>query len=208
MNKNLEVVRDWYDQHVDEYLQSGDVLFQDLLDVFLGYVPEGGTILDMGSGTGRDVDYFHRHGYVATGIDLSEKMIDHAKKNFSGTFVVGDFIDTGFEGQSFDAIWSSSALLTHLGCSDMDMALDEVARIVKVGGIFGGIVKAGPGGMIGEFSKKGFVFNRYSEEELRNFLESKGIHVEFSKAFDHGGQDWIFFVAHILKRTKSMKRLG
>lgn len=67
MNKNL-------------YLQGGDVSFPDVLDLFLTYVPKGSSILDMGCGAGRDMDYFSKKGYQATSIDISDKIIKHAKK--------------------------------------------------------------------------------------------------------------------------------
>lgn len=197
MNKNSQIVRDWYDQNLDAYLRGGDVLFQDLLEDFLAFVPKGGTILDMGSGTGRDVGYFNEHGYTATGIDFSQAMVSHAKQNFKGSFFMKDFTGTGFDDNSFDAVWSSSAVLTHLDLNETDRALDEIVRVVKPGGMFGGIVMRGAGGLIGALSKKGFIFNQYTEDELRNTLGKRDMEVLISRNFNYNNRDWIFFVSRL-----------
>lgn len=203
MKKNSHIVRDWYNQNLDAYLQSGDVLFRDILEDFLTAVPERKIILDMGSGTGRDVGYFNEHGRVAIGIDFSQEMIHHAQKNFRGKFFVKDFIHTGFADDSFDAIWSSSALLTHLDKIEINQALDEVIRVVKPNGIFGGTVMAVSGGLIGTLSKKGFIFNRYTEIELGDILNKKDMEILRSRIFTYNSHDWIFFVA----RTSEKKNL-
>jgi 2-polyprenyl-3-methyl-5-hydroxy-6-metoxy-1,4-benzoquinol methylase len=40
---------------------------------FLAYIPQGGRILDVGFGSGRDLAYFSKQGYLAHGIDLVEE---------------------------------------------------------------------------------------------------------------------------------------
>lgn len=45
-----------------------------LYERFLKYVPEGGRILDLGCGSGRDVKAFRDRGYVADGADRSEEL--------------------------------------------------------------------------------------------------------------------------------------
>ncbi len=199
MNKNSKLVRDWYNRNIEEYLQSGDVLLQDILDEFLTFLPQKSSILDMGSGTGRDVGYFHDHGYDVTGVDFSQEMIHHAKNNFPGNFLIGDFTETEFKASSFDGVWSSSAVLTHLDRGDTNRGLDEVVRLTKHGGVFGGVVMHSPGGMIGSISKKGFIFNRYSENELEEILTQKGMKMVLSRIFDFNDRNWIFFVASISK---------
>lgn len=199
MNKNSRSVRDWYDRNMKKYLQSGDVLLQDILDEFLTFVPENGSVFDMGSGTGRDVGYFHDHGYGAIGMDFSREMVRHAKRNFPGKFILGEFTETGFEESAFDAVWSSSAALTHLDRIDTDKVLDEVVRLTKNGGVFGGVVMQGPGGMMGAVSKKGFIFNRYSKRELEDLIACKGMRMLISRIFDFNGSNWIFFVASVSK---------
>jgi len=199
MNKNSRIVQEWYNQNLDVYTKDGDTLFCDILDEFLSFIPNRGSILDMGSGLGRDVDYFTKKGYVATGIDFSEKMITYAQKNFEGNFIGGNFTNTKFDDNSFNAVWSSSAVLTHLDKKGTNDTLDEIVRIVMPGGILGGIAMQGAGGDIGAISKKGFIFNRYTLDEINEILKKRNVEMIFSRIFEYNQKKWIFFISRIEK---------
>ena len=41
-----------------------------------------GNLVDIGCGTGRDVNFFNTNGITATGVDISPKEIGDAKKRF------------------------------------------------------------------------------------------------------------------------------
>ena len=53
--------------------------FMDNLTNYLN-IPEGGKILDLACGKGRHSVYLNSLGYDVTGVDLSEKSINHAKQ--------------------------------------------------------------------------------------------------------------------------------
>src|SRR5690625_5285509 len=46
------------------------------------YVPVGSKVIDIGCGSGYGTYKLYEAGFVATGIDLSEKMIELAKEQF------------------------------------------------------------------------------------------------------------------------------
>lgn len=51
------------------------------------WLKKGGTILDVGCGAGKPVDEsLVKHGFVVNGIDISERMIELAKKNVPQAF--------------------------------------------------------------------------------------------------------------------------
>ena len=52
--------------------------FMDNLTNYLN-IPEGGKILDLACGKGRHSVYLNSLGYDVTGVDLSEKSINHTK---------------------------------------------------------------------------------------------------------------------------------
>ena len=58
---------------------------------FLKYVVPGGRIIDIGAGSGRDINYFKDRGYVVEGIDASEEMCRLAA-DYSGAEVNCDSI--------------------------------------------------------------------------------------------------------------------
>lgn len=72
----------------------------------------GRSVLDIGCGTGRDLGYLSRIGYEATGIDVSEAMLAHAREHHPrAEFARADMRDFDL-GRRFDAITClDSALL-------------------------------------------------------------------------------------------------
>jgi SAM-dependent methyltransferase len=82
---DLEVVRASYDAVADNYVQMiGDPgpWLRAALDAFSEQVRAIGPVLDAGCGPGWISDYLHRNGVDVSGIDLSPRMIDHARRQF------------------------------------------------------------------------------------------------------------------------------
>lgn len=97
----------------------------------------GGTILDAGVGTGRNIPFYPPDARV-TGIDLSPEMLARAKRRRDKLgreveLVEGDILESGFPDRHFDAI-----VATFLFCvldDDKQLpALRELERICKPGG--------------------------------------------------------------------------
>jgi ubiquinone/menaquinone biosynthesis C-methylase UbiE len=100
---------------------------------------EDARVLDVGCGTGDDVRAMRAavgpQG-CATGVDLSQQMIDEAllrdrASKLPSRFVVGDARDLPFEDGSFEACRISRVLL-HV--ADAESALKEVVRVTRPGG--------------------------------------------------------------------------
>ena len=67
----------YYNDNAKAYIENtikADV--SDLYAHFLPKVPEGGSILDLGCGSGRDSKYFLEQGYQVTAVDGSEESCD------------------------------------------------------------------------------------------------------------------------------------
>jgi len=70
-----------YNEYAEKYFQinySTDVI-KDLLEFFIRNL-NGTKILDVGCGPGRDAKFFSDLDYKVIGIDLSEKLLEIAKK--------------------------------------------------------------------------------------------------------------------------------
>jgi SAM-dependent methyltransferase len=88
--EDLDVVRDSYDRVADTYAHmvattgTGDVRTQPWLkaamDVFADAVAGRGPVLDVGCGPGTVTDYLVERGVDASGVDLSPRMIEHARR--------------------------------------------------------------------------------------------------------------------------------
>jgi 2-polyprenyl-3-methyl-5-hydroxy-6-metoxy-1,4-benzoquinol methylase len=99
----------------------------------------GGRVLDAGCGTGTLALRFAREGFAVTGVDLSPRMIEHARSKEGASAVDWRVADlTALElGTSFDAIVSVADVLNHLPTlDDWEAAFRGVRAHLRPGGIF------------------------------------------------------------------------
>ncbi|HEV3089272.1 MAG TPA: class I SAM-dependent methyltransferase, partial [Candidatus Elarobacter sp.] len=97
-------------------------------------VPDGASVLHMGSGGG-SIDYQLKRYYRVTGFDISPQMVEYARiVNPDVEYTVGD-IRTADLGTTFDAVLlhDASAYMTSIG--DLLLAYRTAARHLKPGGV-------------------------------------------------------------------------
>jgi ubiquinone/menaquinone biosynthesis C-methylase UbiE len=92
----------------------------------------GKTILDVGCGTGKDGNYFKERGYQVIGIELSEGMINHARKRID--VIKCDMRKLPLRNEAVDGIWSNTSLV-HV--KEKLSTIKEWQRVLKPGGIIG-----------------------------------------------------------------------
>jgi SAM-dependent methyltransferase len=92
----------------------------------------GGRYLDAGCGTGADANALAvRHGVDVVGVDMSETMVEEARRRGLTEAVVADAAALPFADESFDGAWADR-VFQHL--ADPEAALAELVRVVKPGG--------------------------------------------------------------------------
>src|SRR5262245_42002891 len=95
---------------------------------------QGLTLLDLGCGSGRYAKLFLGQGAAVYGIDVSEQLIDIARREVAGvSFDVADMEHTPFADRFFDIVVSPLAM--HY-LEDWTGVLQEVRRVLKPGGCF------------------------------------------------------------------------
>jgi Methylase involved in ubiquinone/menaquinone biosynthesis len=97
------------------------------------------SILEVGCGTGSNLWFMAREGFTATGIDASPSAIAAAKarmeaESLSVSLHVGSFTALPFPDQNFDMVVDRCSL-TCVGRSKACMALAEICRTLKPGGV-------------------------------------------------------------------------
>jgi ubiquinone/menaquinone biosynthesis C-methylase UbiE len=108
------------------------------------YVNNDETLLDIGMGTGSFAVLCAKNGVKVTGIDISEKMINVAKKNIISKSMNALIqiikmpvieLDEKFSNNSFDKI-TAILLLSELYYNEQEYCLDQIYRILKEKGEF------------------------------------------------------------------------
>ncbi len=103
------------------------------LNRFLEMIPEGGSILDLGCGSGRDSEYFISMGYDVTALDGSEEMCSLASVHIGQEVLNMSFSEMDFD-DVFDGVWANASLL-HVPRSEMENILSKIICSLKRGGV-------------------------------------------------------------------------
>ena len=169
-------------------------LLQFQLSKFISLLP-GKKVLDVGCGMGRDVAYFMEEKLDVIGIDLSEKMIEEAKKRVKkGKFKIMDFRKTDFKDGSFDGVWSMAGFI-HVSKTEMPKLLKEMNRILKKDGIIYIAIKEGKGEKevkAPKYKGEPRTFVLYQQLELEEFLKNAGFEVVNSDTSqEEFGDKWV-----------------
>jgi SAM-dependent methyltransferase len=96
---------------------------------------EGEKVLEIGCGTGADLLQFAKHGAIATGVDLTARHVDLARKRVGDLAVVhqADMRHLPFEDESFDYVYSHG-VLHH--SDEPENVVREMFRVLRPGGRF------------------------------------------------------------------------
>jgi ubiquinone/menaquinone biosynthesis C-methylase UbiE len=122
-----------FDELAADYDAGRTGYSSDLYNSILGYgLSARQHTLDVGCGTGLASRPLIENGVAVTGVDVSEPMIDIARKRSpAATWVVGAAEKLPFENHSFDAAISAQTF-HHF---DRTAAMRELVRVLRPGGI-------------------------------------------------------------------------
>ena len=166
MNKTIE----YYNNNADKFIKDTQtVSMSDIQKSFLTKIPEGGTILDLGCGSGRDSKSFIDAGYKVTSVDGSEKMCE-ATTTLTGIHAICSSFQDYNPKEKFDGIWACASLL-HLRPDEIKTVVAKMAESLKANGCFYMSFK------LGEY--QGDRNNRYftdlTEDTLKDLLKDINI---------------------------------
>lgn len=168
--------QDYYDKYLDELDKKP--YDKDFLTRFVALINKNDTILDIGCcSTAQQARYFRDKGLVVTSIDLSEKCIETAKRNFKGIdFLQMDMLEMNFENDSFHAINAFYSII-HIPNDRIDQLFQDFNRILKTNGKIAITVHAGD--FYGYFDENEIpvFFRTYTQADLRELLDKHGFRI-------------------------------
>ena len=128
---------DYYNENITKLVDKYDSAdMSQLHQLLLKYIPDNSTILDIGFGSGRDLDFLQSCGYDIWGIDPSVKFVENIKKRFPN--IQKQFIETGIPfdkssiglNREFDVV-VSIAMWMHLEHTQYADALESIVSVTK-----------------------------------------------------------------------------
>jgi SAM-dependent methyltransferase len=102
-------------------------------DRFLAELPAGGTILDLGCGSGRDTAYFRERGFEVTPTDGSARMCALASDYLGTPVRVQEFNELD-DLALYDGIFASASIM-HLEYDRLVELMPKLDRALKAGGV-------------------------------------------------------------------------
>jgi ubiquinone/menaquinone biosynthesis C-methylase UbiE len=127
---HYDEVAEVYDQRYD--LRQGRLYHHHLSRIILDRLLDGGSLLDLGCGTGLFIEHYHKSGNDAVGLDISPGMVRMARLRCpESEFIVGTADILPFDDESFDHV---ASLLAFTYLKDPEAMLKESYRILKPGG--------------------------------------------------------------------------
>jgi len=165
------------------------------LDAFLALVPEGGKILELGCGNGRDAAHMLSLGFDVDATDGTPELAAEAERRLGTTVRVLRFEQLDATA-AYDGIWACASLL-HAPASDLVDILARIRRALRPGGVFTASFKAGTGegrDALGRY------YNYPTPERLRADYEAAGwtdltLETNMGSGYDAKPTQWLWMTA-------------
>lgn len=171
--------------------------FAEWINSFTSHLPENGTILELGSATGRDARYFSSKGYKVTCTDIIPEALEKLSQEGFETSEF-DFRSEPREewNNHFDGFFANAVLL-HAPKDVFEKAVANISKVLKKNGVAGFSLKTGQGEEITEEKMDApRYFNYHNEEEIRNMLSALPFEIV---SISHADNDkWL----HIIVKAK------
>ena len=157
---------DYYNKNSEEYFNSTlNVDMTNTYKEFLKLVPEGGKILDLGCGSGRDSMNFMKLGYEVTAVDGSKELAKKASALLGKEVIASTFEELELK-ETFHGIWACASLL-HIKREDLKIVLNNLYNNLDDNGVFYMSFKYGEKEYVDD---KNRYFNCFTDESIISFI--------------------------------------
>lgn len=200
MDDNTQTLES-YNITVSKYIETSpqivDGQLKAWIDNNLSKLGSEAKILEIGSGSGKDADYFVSKGYKMELTDASQGFVDHLNKTGKNARMLNALTDE--LGDNYDMVFADAVFL-HFKRSQLKLVLDKVYEALKPNGHIVFSLKAGRGE---EITNRKLDVPRYfcfwEEDDIENMLaETKFSEIEIETIDDYRGKgrpDWLLINA-------------
>ncbi len=190
--KTYNLMAEAYDHETSSFWNKFPRTF---IDKFRGSVEEGGLVLDVGSGPGRDGQILTQAGLKVICLDASHSMgmMTHKKGLLT---LGGDFLKIPLQADTIKAVWTYTSLL-HVSKDEVKTALIEINRILGHIGILGlGLIEGeGEYTNIKDGRKLPRHFALYTKSEIVRLLNSTGFQPFYFEEFKPNSRNYLMSIS-------------
>lgn len=160
---------DYYDLNAETFIaQTRMADMSEHYARFLEHIPAGGSIIDAGSGSGRDAKWFKDQGYDVEAFDASPSMVKATEEYAGVRTPLMTFEDFSWD-RKVDGIWACASLL-HVRPENLPDALSRLLGALKPQGVVYCSFKHGAQQRL----IHGRYFNNMTDRTLQVFAEEAG----------------------------------
>lgn len=157
---------DYYNQNArDYYDHTVELDMEKFYEKFISLLPEGGAVLDLGCGSGRDSLHFLEEGFDVTALDGSKELCELAQIHIGQDVLNMKFEEMSFD-EVFDGVWACASLL-HVDENEIDYVLNKVIEGMTPGGIL--FLSFKHGDFSGVINQRYFKY--YNTRSLKELME-------------------------------------
>jgi len=158
---------DYYNKNSEKfYKNTVHIDLSELYPKFLRHIPDNGTILDLGCGSGRDSLYFLEKGYIVTSVDASEEMVRLSSELTGQKTQYLRMQDIEFKNE-FNGIWACASLL-HIDKKLTESVFNILCNALRDNGVLYASYKYGKGTSILEDR----YYNNYDETSFAEVIDN------------------------------------
>lgn len=193
------IAEDWHKDHV------ADMWWVEATEKFVSLLLAGAAVFDVGCGSGVKSKYLARKGFRVIGMDLSEKMIEIARREVpEASFSVGDMSALETLHEMFDGVFAQASLL-HIPKASAAKVVLGFAKKLKPGGyVYIGVKELNPGGKEEEIRMEndyGYEYERffsyYTSEEIKGYMADAGMEIVYENITPSGKTRWVQVIGRL-----------
>lgn len=193
-----DLVKEGYNKAAENYSAERDVFKnQKYLDRLSELLIPGSTVLDVGCGAGIPVDkYLEEHGYKVVGIDISEKQIELARRNFPNqSFQIKDMSELKEGEFQTNAVVSFYAIF-HTPREQHQKLFRKINSFLPEGGLI--LVTMGSSeweGTEDDFHGAKMYWSHYGTDKNKEVIKQAGFEILFDEVDEGGGERHLIILA-------------
>ena len=191
---NSDPNNSFYEENAQKYIEKTFYLDSfNILSKFTEFLRQGSKILDLGCGSGRDILWLTKKGYIAEGVEKSRKLCKFAEEKTGCRIYNADFLSFDFRPDSYDAIISIGGFV-HLSQQELNEIISKSIISLRNGGIYFISLKKGEEFYTGDDGRVFYLWQKEKILEIAEKYKLQRLNYEEQKTLLKSKDVWMSFI--------------